>query len=58
MSIREAFGLTDELEIKKLFPVHWDMFEANNSFQKKLKLSTKNYDWNFQLIRDIANLNF
>ena len=56
MSIREAFGLTDTLEIKKLFPVHWDMFEANNSIPEEIEIIYDKYDWNFELIRDISSL--
>ena len=38
MSIREAFGLTDELEIRKLFPVHWDMFEINSAIPEEIEI--------------------
>ena len=54
MSIREAFGLTDALKIKKLFPVHWDMFEVNNSILEEIQIIYKSYDWNFKLINDIS----
>ncbi len=54
MSIREAFGLTEELKIKKLFPVHWDMFEVNNSIPEEIEIIYKYYNWNFKLISDIS----
>ena len=54
MSIREAFGLTDALKIKKLFPVHWDMFEVNNSIPEEIQIIYKSYNWNFKLINDIS----
>ena len=30
MSVRDAFLLADEIGIKTLIPVHWDMFAANS----------------------------
>ena len=30
MTIREAFGLIDEIGVKVLVPTHWDMFEPNS----------------------------
>lgn len=58
MSIREAFGLTDELNIKKLFPVHWDMFESNSVPPQEIDIIYNSYEWNFKLIKNISKLNF
>ncbi len=58
MSIREAFGLTDELNIKKLFPVHWDMFEINSTLPEEIDIIYKSYKWDFKLIQNISRLNF
>ena len=57
MSIREAFQLTDELKIKKLFPVHWDMFKVNSSLPEEINIIYKSYNWNFELINDISKEN-
>lgn len=58
MSIREAFELADELEIKKIFPVHWDMFKVNSTLPKEIDIIYDGYDWKFQLIKNISELNF
>lgn len=58
MSIREAFQLTDELEIKNLFPVHWDMFEANSALPEEIKIIYEGYKWSFQLVKNLQNLTF
>ncbi len=58
MSIREAFGLTDELNIKKLFPVHWDMFEINSALPQEIDIIYNSYQWKFKLIKNISRLNF
>ena len=58
MSIREAFHLADELKIKKLFPVHWDMFDCNSALPEEIKVIYKGYNWKFKLIKNISELNF
>lgn len=37
MSVREAFGLADELEINTLIPVHWDMFDINSAYIDEIR---------------------
>ena len=49
MSIREAFGLADELNIKTVFPVHWDLFEVNSTLMDEIIAVYKGYPWNFDL---------
>jgi L-ascorbate 6-phosphate lactonase len=38
MSIREAFGLADELGIGCVVPTHWDMFAANQVYREEIEL--------------------
>jgi L-ascorbate 6-phosphate lactonase len=38
MSIRDAFGLAEELGIDTVVPTHWDMFEANQVFPEEIEL--------------------
>lgn len=38
MGIRDAFGLATELGVKKLVPMHWDMFEPNTVFTEEIDL--------------------
>ena len=49
MSIREAFGLADELNIKTVFPAHWDMFEVNSTLIDEIKAVYEGYPWKFDL---------
>ena len=49
MSIREAFGLADELKIKTVFPVHWDLFDVNSTLIDEIKAVYKGYQWRFAL---------
>lgn len=58
MTIREAFQLTEELKIKNLFPVHWDMFEVNSALPEEIKIIHEGYDWKFKLIQNISELRF
>lgn len=50
MSVREAFGLADELNMTKVFPVHWDLFEANSTLVEEIKAVFSGYKWQFSLI--------
>lgn len=49
MSIREAFGLAEELNISLIAPVHWDLFEINNALHDEIYAVYKGYHWNFKL---------
>jgi len=49
MSIREAFGLADELNIKTVFPVHWDLFDVNSTLIDEIKAVYRGYKWKFAL---------
>ena len=56
MSIREAFQMATELKIRKVFPVHWDMFEVNGALPEEINLIYDNYKWDFELIWDLLKL--
>ena len=49
MSIREAFGLAEEVRARRVFPCHWDMFAANSAFPEEIQLIHKNQKWSFAL---------
>ena len=49
MSIREAYGLADELGIEEVIPTHWDMFEINSCIKKEIVEVYKGYNWKFKL---------
>lgn len=50
MSIREAFGLAAELGISQVIPVHWDLFEANNTTSAEIHAVFDSYSWPFKLL--------
>ena len=54
MSIREAFEMADELNIKNVFPVHWDMFKVNSAIPEEIKIIYNSYDWKFNLLMDLS----
>ena len=56
MSIRDAFGLADEIEVNNVFPVHWDMFECNSTSMEEINAVYSNYNWNFKLIKNISEI--
>jgi rhamnosyltransferase len=37
MSVREAFGLAEEICAKQVVPVHWDMFAANETTPEEIR---------------------
>ena len=53
MSVREAFGLADELEIEQVVPVHWDLFEINSTSPEEIQSVYKAYDWPFRLVMNV-----
>lgn len=38
MSVREAFGMAEELEVEALVPIHWDLFAPNSVFREEIEL--------------------
>jgi len=49
MTIREAFGLADELGIRSVVPTHWDLFAANQVFREEIELLYNKLSPSFQL---------
>ncbi len=49
MSIRDAFHLAEELGIKTVVPVHWDMFEVNSVDLDEIQAVYKRMNPNFEL---------
>jgi L-ascorbate metabolism protein UlaG (beta-lactamase superfamily) len=41
MSIREAFGLAEEIGARTLVPVHWDMFAPNCVPREEIELACR-----------------
>ena len=56
MSIREAFGLADEIGIEKVLPMHWDLFDANGALKEEIESIYKGYNWKFKLIMDFNQI--
>ena len=49
MSVREAFELAQEVKIKEVIPVHWDMFECNNTSKDEILAVYSSKNWTFSL---------
>ena len=49
MSIREAFELAQEVKIKEVIPVHWDMFQCNSTSQAEIIGVYNSVNWPFAL---------
>jgi L-ascorbate 6-phosphate lactonase len=56
MSVREAFGLAVELEIKQVVPVHWDLFEINSTSTEEIEAIYRTYSWPFQLVMKVEEI--
>lgn len=50
MSMREAFEFAKYLQVKKLVPVHWDMFPSNRVFREEIELYYKLSQPGFDLL--------
>lgn len=50
MSVREAYGLANELEVEVLVPVHWDMFAVNSVDPEEMRAIYRHMKPNFQLL--------
>jgi L-ascorbate 6-phosphate lactonase len=50
MSVREAFGLADEVGIQQVAPVHWDMFSVNSTDIAEIHAVYLAEPWSFKLI--------
>ena len=49
MSVREAFELAQEVKIKEVIPVHWDMFECNSTSKDEILGVYNSKNWPFSL---------
>ena len=49
MSVREAFELAQEVKIKEVIPVHWDMFECNGTTKDEILAVYNSSKWSFSL---------
>ena len=56
MSIREAFGLADEVGIERVLPVHWDLFDVNGALREEIEAIYNGYNWKFKLIMDFKSI--
>lgn len=52
MSIRDAFNLAKDLGVKKVIPVHWDMFAVNSASPDEIWAVYKSINPNFELCMD------
>jgi L-ascorbate 6-phosphate lactonase len=50
MTIREAFGLAAAVGIRRVVPVHWDMFAVNSASPEEIKAVYRADAWPFELI--------
>jgi L-ascorbate 6-phosphate lactonase len=51
MTIREAFALADEIGVKTVVPVHWDMFEPNCVPREEIELA-------YELLKPAFNMKY
>lgn len=56
MSIREAFLLAEEIEVRQVVPVHWDMFAANSAYPEEIQIIYKHMGPRFELIMEPLRL--
>lgn len=49
MSVREAFELAQEVKIKEVIPVHWDMFACNSTSEDEILAAYHSSEWSFSL---------
>jgi L-ascorbate metabolism protein UlaG (beta-lactamase superfamily) len=49
MSVREAFGLAEEVGIRQVAAVHWDMFTINSTSPAEISAVHKAHPWAFEL---------
>ncbi len=50
MSIREAFLLAEEVGVRRVVPVHWDMFAANAAYPEEIKTIYQHMAPSFELV--------
>ncbi|QQS05321.1 MAG: MBL fold metallo-hydrolase [Fibrobacterota bacterium] len=52
MSLREAFGLAEILQAKRVVPLHWDLFASNSVFDEEIELVHRMGGYAFELVLD------
>ncbi|MEY4718215.1 MAG: hypothetical protein RL563_833 [Pseudomonadota bacterium] len=57
MSVREAFGLAEELGFKQVVAVHWDMFAINEVYPEEIRLIHDKMGCHFNLLLNPAFIN-
>ncbi|MBK1618565.1 hypothetical protein CKO42_08965 [Lamprobacter modestohalophilus] len=57
MSIRDAFGLAEEIGAKQVVAVHWDMFAANETTPEEIRAVYNRQRPNFSLLLSPSSLN-
>ena len=50
MTVREAFQFAQEIGVKQVVPVHWDMFTDNAAYPDEIRLIHKSMSPNFALL--------
>lgn len=56
MSVRDAFGLATELDVRDVVPVHWDLFEANSTSPEEIKAVYESREWPFRLVMNAGEI--
>lgn len=57
MSVREAFGLAQELDFEQVVAVHWDMFAINEVYPEEIRLVHQKMGCRFNLLLNPAFIN-
>ncbi|MDA9287268.1 MBL fold metallo-hydrolase [Amylibacter sp.] len=57
MSLREAFQFAEEIKVKQVVPIHWDMFAINSVELDEMSLIHKLMNLNFALLINPIQLN-
>jgi len=50
MTVREAFGMAEEIGAAALVPIHWDLFEPNSVFREEIELLYEKLRPGFRLL--------
>lgn len=58
MSLREAFQFAEEIKVKQVVPIHWDMFAINSVEPDEIRLIHKQLNPDFVLLINPIQLNF
>lgn len=56
MSVRDAFMFAEEIGVKTVVPMHWDMFELNSVFPEEIELLYSKLNPRFELLFDPSEI--